>query len=69
VAAKEPRHSARRKGITARFLSSPALVRDLLSSQAVTREGGETMSPDVLWWLGVFLSLGVVAGVALVFDG
>jgi hypothetical protein len=27
------------------------------------------MSVDVLWWLGVFLSLGVMAGVAWIFDG
>jgi hypothetical protein len=29
---------------------------------------GQMMSADVLWWLGVFLSLGVVAGVAWIFD-
>jgi hypothetical protein len=26
------------------------------------------MSADVLWWLGVILSLGVVAGVAWIFE-
>jgi hypothetical protein len=27
------------------------------------------MSVDVFWWAGMFLSLGVVAGVAWIFDG
>ena len=29
---------------------------------------GRMMNADLLWWLGVFLSLGVVAGVAWIFE-
>jgi hypothetical protein len=34
----------------------------------IDESGVGRMSADVLWWLGVFLSLGVVAGVAWIFD-
>jgi hypothetical protein len=45
------------------------VVRALLSSTAPRKAGwARMMSIDVLWWLGVFLSLGVVAGVAWIFD-
>ena len=44
------------------------MVRSLLSPYGTDESGVGTMSVDVLWWLGVFLSLGVVAGVAWIFE-
>ncbi len=45
------------------------MVRHLLYPTAPTKaRWAGMMSADVLWWLGVFLSLGVLAGVAWIFD-
>ena|GEM_PF-7000897 len=44
------------------------MVRSLLSPYGTDESGVGRMSVDVLWWLGVFLSLGVLAGVAWIFE-
>ena len=52
-----------------RFPASTGRGPGLALSDGIDESGvGKMMSVDVLWWLGVFLSLGVVAGVAWIFE-